>query len=151
MRSSFKSSRVFDSISIIIQILALRYRLYQNTMGKWKAKSKLAVKSESNLNQKKTLAIQSQNNVKGNIQSQKKENLNVGESLKKTSKYSALQEKFKKKLEGARFRVINEQLYTCKGNEAFDSFQKDNSLFSVVYFIYLFIIMFSIMKDLENK
>jgi ribosomal RNA-processing protein 8 len=51
---------------------------------------------------------------------------------KNTSNVSSLQDKFKKKLEGARFRVINEQLYTCTGNEAYDSFQQDKNLFKVV-------------------
>ena len=32
---------------------------------------------------------------------------------------SALQLKFQKKLEGARFRAINEKLYSCRGEESF--------------------------------
>ena len=46
---------------------------------------------------------------------------------------SALQEKFARKLDGARFRVINERLYTCKGEEAFDEFQADPKLFDVYH------------------
>ena len=45
---------------------------------------------------------------------------------------SSLQQSFQKKLEGARFRVINERLYTCPGSEAFEEFQKNKSLFKVV-------------------
>ena len=45
---------------------------------------------------------------------------------------SRLQQTFQKKLEGSRFRVINERLYTCPGSEAFSEFQKNPSLFKVV-------------------
>ena len=48
------------------------------------------------------------------------------------SKLSDLQQKFQKKLEGARFRVINEKLYTCRGSEAFHEFQKNTGMFDVV-------------------
>ena len=50
-----------------------------------------------------------------------------------TSGLSDLQLKFKRKLEGARFRTINEKLYSCKGTEAFEDFQKDPSLFDVYH------------------
>mmetsp|Transcript_24069 Transcript_24069/g.40916 ORF Transcript_24069/g.40916 Transcript_24069/m.40916 type:complete len:304 (-) Transcript_24069:41-952(-) len=46
---------------------------------------------------------------------------------------SNLQQSFQKKLEGARFRVINERLYTCPGSEAFEEFQKNKSLFRVYH------------------
>jgi len=49
------------------------------------------------------------------------------------SKLSALQSKFKAKLEGAKFRWLNEQLYTTRGTEAFDMFQNDNSLFDIYH------------------
>jgi ribosomal RNA-processing protein 8 len=42
---------------------------------------------------------------------------------------STLQEQFMKKLEGARFRTINEELYTSTGRESFSEFQKDPSKF----------------------
>ena len=50
-----------------------------------------------------------------------------------TSKLSELQRKFRDKLDGARFRSLNEKLYTCKGQEAFDMFQGDPSLFTVYH------------------
>jgi ribosomal RNA-processing protein 8 len=59
-----------------------------------------------------------------------------------TSGLSELQLKFKKKLEGARFRTINERLYTCRGDEAFTEFQTDPSLFDVVITIILHFIIF---------
>ena len=44
-----------------------------------------------------------------------------------------LQLKFQKKLEGARFRALNEQLYSTKGEESFISFQHDPHLFEVYH------------------
>lgn len=50
-------------------------------------------------------------------------------------KLSALQLQFKKKLEGARFRTLNEQLYTCRGHDAYSKFQAEPKLFDVVRYI----------------
>lgn len=44
-------------------------------------------------------------------------------------KLSALQEQMKAKLEGGRFRFINQKLYTSEGREAFALFQKQPELF----------------------
>jgi len=49
------------------------------------------------------------------------------------SKLSALQQKFKDKLEGGRFRMINERLYTSESTNAFSEFQKDPKLFDVYH------------------
>ncbi|KAJ1440204.1 methyltransferase-domain-containing protein [Ochromonadaceae sp. CCMP2298] len=46
---------------------------------------------------------------------------------------SSLQQKFAKKLEGARFRTINETLYTSTGQNAFDSFQRDPIQFDIYH------------------
>jgi ribosomal RNA-processing protein 8 len=46
---------------------------------------------------------------------------------------SALQQSFAKKLEGARFRIINEKLYTSKGEDAFHAFQEDPTQFEVYH------------------
>ena len=46
---------------------------------------------------------------------------------------SALQAKFAKKLEGAKFRMINEMLYTSKGAHALEEFQKDPQLFDIYH------------------
>jgi len=56
---------------------------------------------------------------------------------------SSLQQKMKDKLSGARFRWINEQLYTTESTKAFESFQDDPSLFDVVsgnsiFFLFFF-------------
>eukprot|EP00605_Chrysophyceae_sp_TOSAG23-4_P002716 GSChrysophyteH1.ASY1.ANO1.2995.1 assembled CDS len=50
-----------------------------------------------------------------------------------TSKLSVLQQKFAKKLEGSRFRVINERLYTTSGDVAFKEFQCEPRLFDVYH------------------
>lgn len=44
-----------------------------------------------------------------------------------------LQLKFQKKLEGARFRALNEQLYSTRGEESFSNFQDDPSLFEIYH------------------
>ena len=44
-----------------------------------------------------------------------------------------LQQKFQKKLEGARFRALNEQLYSSKGEESFNNFQDDPELFEIYH------------------
>lgn len=49
------------------------------------------------------------------------------------SKLSNLQEKFQKKLEGARFRSINESLYTTNGSESFLEFQKNPTMFELYH------------------
>ncbi|CDH53960.1 methyltransferase domain containing protein [Lichtheimia corymbifera JMRC:FSU:9682] len=45
------------------------------------------------------------------------------------TKLTALQQKMKEKLSGARFRWLNEQLYTTKGDESFKLFQEKPELF----------------------
>lgn len=48
------------------------------------------------------------------------------------TKLTALQQKMKEKLSGARFRWLNEQLYTTKGDESFKLFQEKPELFDEV-------------------
>jgi len=50
-----------------------------------------------------------------------------------TSKLSSLQQQFSKKLNGARFRLINEDLYTSSGSDAFAKFQAEPELFDVYH------------------
>ncbi len=47
-------------------------------------------------------------------------------------KLTPLQEKMRKKLEGSKFRMINEMLYKNTGDHAYSVFQADPSLFSIV-------------------
>lgn len=51
------------------------------------------------------------------------------DSKSRGNRLSNLQEQFTKKLEGARFRSINEELYTTSGDSSFSEFQKDQSKF----------------------
>ena len=57
---------------------------------------------------------------------------NTSHRNENNSNLSILQQNFKKKLEGARFRTINERLYTCRGEEAFEEFQRNSNLFHLV-------------------
>lgn len=50
-----------------------------------------------------------------------------------SKKLSALQDRMRAKLEGAKFRMLNETLYTTTGNEAFKSFSQDPSLFDIYH------------------
>ena len=51
------------------------------------------------------------------------------------SKLTPLQQKMKEKLSGARFRWLNEQLYTTKGDESFSLFKEKPELFDEVCLI----------------
>ncbi len=58
----------------------------------------------------------------------------VGSTLSSSKKgLSSLQQQFAKKLEGARFRTINESLYTTRGDEAFSDFQADPAQFEIYH------------------
>ena len=65
--------------------------------------------------------------------SQIRENSDVIDKSQTKSKLSDLQLKFSKKLDGARFRMINETLYTTTGSKAFNDFQQDPSLFDIYH------------------
>eukprot|EP01036_Dinobryon_divergens_P048212 gene48212-64688_t len=55
------------------------------------------------------------------------------ECASETNGLSALQLKFQKKIEGARFRTINERLYSCRGDSSFSEFQTDQTLFDIYH------------------
>lgn len=48
------------------------------------------------------------------------------------SKLSQMQEAMRKRLDGGKFRMLNEQLYTTTGDSAFATFQSEPELFDVV-------------------
>ena len=52
---------------------------------------------------------------------------------KPTKGLSALQLAFKRKLDGAKFRMINEVLYSSRGEKSFESFQKDPKQFEIYH------------------
>lgn len=68
--------------------------------------------------------------VKATTPAVKKE---VDVDKKQNKGLSALQATFKKKLEGAKFRMINEVLYSSRGEKSFDTFQKDPKLFDIYH------------------
>ncbi|KAM0035606.1 putative 25S rRNA (adenine(645)-N(1))-methyltransferase [Helianthus debilis subsp. tardiflorus] len=53
--------------------------------------------------------------------------------FKASSKPSSFLEKMKAKLSGGHFRMINEKLYTCSGDEALNYFKEDPSLFNMYH------------------
>jgi ribosomal RNA-processing protein 8 len=55
------------------------------------------------------------------------------DTKKPKAKLSKLQESMKRKLEGARFRMINEDLYTKDSHLSFNQFTKDPTLFDVYH------------------
>lgn len=48
------------------------------------------------------------------------------------AKLSTMQERLKSKLSGSKFRWINEQMYTSRGEEALEMLQSDPDLFQEV-------------------
>lgn len=48
------------------------------------------------------------------------------------SRLSQMQEEMRRRLDGGKFRMLNEQLYTSTGDKAFSTFQSDPELFDVV-------------------
>ncbi len=57
----------------------------------------------------------------------------VGEANGAAPKNKSLHTQYKKKLSGARFRYLNEMLYTSKGADSFLQFQEDPELFDVYH------------------
>ncbi|XP_073008035.1 ribosomal RNA-processing protein 8 [Typha latifolia] len=70
--------------------------------------------------------------------SKKEEQSQLSSNLKRRkcesqSKPSSFLEKMRARLSGGHFRMINEKLYTCSGEEAFDYFKDDPELFNVYH------------------
>jgi ribosomal RNA-processing protein 8 len=80
---------------------------------------------------------------KGKVQWKKNSNSsnNLPKPLKNTPKklsgLSKMQEQMRKRLDGGKFRMLNEQLYTTTGKNAFETFQEDPELFDVVCIFFL--------------
>ncbi|KAI3685151.1 hypothetical protein L6452_34386 [Arctium lappa] len=62
-----------------------------------------------------------------------KEPLSTSTTSKSSTKPSSFLEKMKAKLSGGHFRMINEKLYTCSGDEALNYFKEDPSLFNMYH------------------
>ncbi|XP_024963586.1 ribosomal RNA-processing protein 8 [Cynara cardunculus var. scolymus] len=63
----------------------------------------------------------------------KKELPSTSTVSKSSTKPSSFLEKMKAKLSGGHFRMINEKLYTCSGDEALNYFKEDPSLFNMYH------------------
>ncbi|KAL2505227.1 Ribosomal RNA-processing protein 8 [Abeliophyllum distichum] len=59
--------------------------------------------------------------------------LPVSASSNKSSLKSSFLDKMRARLSGGHFRMINEKLYTCTGDEALDYFKEDPALFNVYH------------------
>jgi len=94
------------------------------------------VKSKSNSNAEKSATkalsrpnIGDKNKNQDNKNSTVKKSDSTTPNRKSEGGMSKLQSQFAKKLEGARFRSINEDLYTAPGDRSFEDFQKDPTKF----------------------
>lgn len=112
-----------------------------NENGKKKNNNNTSPSSQdtsSNIKNKKTQpATTTWSNSSSSQQYQQNSNKQIqqgkGESGKAKGGLSSLQTTFKKKLEGAKFRMINEQLYTSRGEKSFETFQSDPKLFDIYH------------------
>ncbi len=62
-----------------------------------------------------------------------KSHQNVDKIMENRKEYSQLQNKFAKKLQGSRFRIINENIYTKRGEESFREFTNNPILFEIYH------------------
>lgn len=56
----------------------------------------------------------------------------IDKRRKDVSGLSKMQAEMRRRLDGGKFRMLNEQLYTTTGDQAFQSFQMEPELFDVV-------------------
>jgi ribosomal RNA-processing protein 8 len=104
------------------------------------SKPKFKAKTQSHLQHLSKSTPQKHSVSKSTNQSRRNSNASEdNEQGNNNSQLSFLQQKFQKKLEGARFRTINERLYTCRGDEAFGEFQQNSNLFHLVCTHILFV------------
>eukprot|EP01135_Chromosphaera_perkinsii_P000858 Nk52_evm21s152 gene=Nk52_evmTU21s152 len=111
----------------VIKAMLLKKQNQMNNTGGAKKEN------EANLNSKSTEIIERN---KGGSHEKQKELITIGKSKSKSKSSSDVFGKMQKKLDGARFRWINEQLYTMAGGAALDMFREDESLFDVYHYGY---------------
>lgn len=92
--------------------------------GKAKKPSAKAAKKVS-----QTIAAQQQRKPQ---QQQATKSKHSSSSANGASKLSQMQEAMRRRLDGGKFRMLNEQLYTTTGASAFSTFQSEPELFDVV-------------------
>ena len=78
-------------------------------------------------------ALKRQRQVEDRFSAPVRSELAQSDKKKPKKKLTALQAKMQQRLEGAQFRMINEHLYTTRGDEMFDKFKKDPALFKTYH------------------
>lgn len=99
------------------------------------AKGKKPAAGKGGKKQQRSSEPQPQNkprNGNSNSSKQGKKLTGSGISKAKAGGLSNLQEEMRKRLDGGKFRMLNEQLYTTTGGKAFSTFQSEPELFDVV-------------------
>lgn len=94
------------------------------------AKGKKPAAGKGKQQQRASEPQQQQNKPRNNSKQGKK--LSGGNGKSKSGGLSNLQEEMRKRLDGGKFRMLNEQLYTTTGDKAFSTFQSEPELFDVV-------------------
>lgn len=99
--------------------------MFQNNSNNQNSKKRKRESDSSKTNKKKSIkAVKITNRL---------QSVSTDPAVPVQQKLSSLQEQFQKKLEGARFRTINESLYTTNGHESFVEFQKNPTMFALYH------------------
>lgn len=94
-----------------------------------KNKPKASGKGSKKIKNQKTQTVAASSHRKP----QQQQNQNQSKKNKKDADgLSSMQAEMRRRLDGGKFRMLNEQLYTSTGKEAFKTFQSDPVLFDVV-------------------
>lgn len=96
------------------------------------AKGKKPAAGKGKQQQRASEPQQQQNKPRNNSNSKQGKKLSGGNGKSKLGGLSNLQEEMRKRLDGGKFRMLNEQLYTTTGDKAFSTFQSEPELFDVV-------------------
>lgn len=103
----------------------------KNGGGKNKPKAKASGKNSKKIKNQKTQTVAASSHRKPQQQSQNPSKKSKKDSAGKDG-LSSMQAEMRRRLDGGKFRMLNEQLYTSTGKEAFKTFQSDPVLFDVV-------------------
>nr|CCA23533.1 ribosomal RNAprocessing protein putative [Albugo laibachii Nc14] len=104
-------------------------------MGKRRPRPSKQISKQSISGQNNSKKVQSKRKAKGKCEgtctaSIEKE---TGTEESKKSSLTKLQQAMRKRLDGSRFRMLNEELYTKTGHDAFQTFQNDPDLFDIYH------------------
>lgn len=99
--------------------------------NKPKAKPKASGKGSKKIKNQKTQNVVASTHRKPQQQQQNQSKKGKKDAGGKDG-LSSMQAEMRRRLDGGKFRMLNEQLYTSTGKEAFKTFQSDPVLFDVV-------------------